>query len=94
MTAAAIDNIREQKTISLNLTARREERLREDHDRLQRENERRTAKGEPALKSIEELDKSDLPDVVLAQAAEIMADMVSGLRPNPPPVGRATARRS
>jgi carboxyl-terminal processing protease len=91
---AAIDNIREQKTISLNLNARREERVREDHDRLQRENERRTAKGEPALKSIEELDKSDLPDVVLAQAAEIMADMVSGLRPTPTPVGRATARRS
>jgi carboxyl-terminal processing protease len=91
---AAIDNIREQKTVTLNLNARREERVREDHERLQRENERRTAKGEPALKSIEELDKSDLPDVVLAQAAEIMADMVSGLRPNATPVGRATARRS
>src|SRR6202163_420684 len=80
---AAIDNIREQKTVSLNLNARREERVHEDHDRLQRENERRTAKGEPALKTIEELDKSDLPDVVLAQAAEIMADLVSGLRTNP-----------
>jgi carboxyl-terminal processing protease len=91
---AAIDNIREQKTVSLNLNARREERVHEDHDRLQRENERRTAKGEPALKSIEELDKADLPDVVLAQAAEIMADMVTGLRPSPAPVGRETARRS
>jgi carboxyl-terminal processing protease len=90
---AAIDNIREQHTISLNLNARREERVREDHERLQRENDRRVAKGEPALKSIEELDKADLPDVVLAQAAEIMADMVSGVRPTSAPVGRETARR-
>jgi carboxyl-terminal processing protease len=90
---AAIDNIREQHTISLNLNARREERVREDHERLQRENDRRVAKGEPALKSIEELDKADLPDVVLAQAAEIMADMVSGVRPTAAPVGRETARR-
>jgi carboxyl-terminal processing protease len=91
---AAIDTVREQKTVSLNLSARREERVHEDHERLQRENERRTAKGEAALKTIEELDKADLPDVVLAQAAQIMADMVSGVRPNPAPVGRETARRS
>jgi carboxyl-terminal processing protease len=91
---AAIDTIRDQHTVSLNLNTRREERVREDHDRLQRENERRSAKGQPAIKSIEELDKADLPDVVLAQAAEIMADMVTGVRPNPAPVGRETARRS
>jgi hypothetical protein len=67
--------------------------VREEHERLQRENDRRVAKGEAALKTIEELDKADLPDVVLVQAAEIMADMVSGVRATPAPVGRETARR-
>jgi len=93
---AAIDNIREQHTVSLNLNTRREERTHEDHDRLARENDRRAAKGQPPLKSVEELEKSDAPDVVLAQAAEIMADMVTGVRtipPAPPPAGRETARR-
>jgi carboxyl-terminal processing protease len=94
---AAIDNIREQHTVSLNLNARREERAHEDHDRLARENERRAAKSQPPLKSVEELEKSEAPDVVLTQAAEIMADMVTGVRAVPvvpPPPGRETARRS
>jgi carboxyl-terminal processing protease len=93
---AAIDTIREQKTVSLNLSARREERVHEDRDRLERENERRSAKGQPPIKNVEELDKADTPDVVLTQAAEIMADMVTGVRsvPLPPaPSGRETARR-
>jgi len=48
------------------------------------------------LKSVEELEKAEEPDVVLAQAAEIMADMVTGVRTvpaAPPPTGRETARR-
>ena len=67
-----------------------------DVQRLARENERRAAKGQAALKNVEELEKSDAPDVVLAQAAEIMADMVTGVRtlpPAAPPPGRETARR-
>jgi carboxyl-terminal processing protease len=94
---AAIDTIREQKTVSLNLNSRREERVHEDRDRLERENERRAAKGQPPIKNVEELDKADTPDVVLTQAAEIMADMVTGVRtvPTPAPApGRETARRS
>jgi carboxyl-terminal processing protease len=92
---AAIDNIRDQKTVSLNLNARREERTREDKERLTRENERRAAKGQPAISNIEELEKSDAPDVVLSQATEIMADMVSGVRtvPAAPPPASQTARR-
>jgi len=93
---AAIDTIREQHTVSLNLNARREERTQEDHERLARENERRAAKGQAALKNVVELEKCDAPDVVLAQAAEIMADMVTGVRtlpPAAPPPGRETARR-
>jgi carboxyl-terminal processing protease len=82
-TIAAIDTLREQKTISLNLSARKEERAQQDAQRLTRENNRRSSKGQVAFKTVEELekDKSDAPDVVLAQAAEIMGDMVSGIRP-------------
>jgi carboxyl-terminal processing protease len=82
-TIAAIDTLREQKTISLNLNARKEERAQQDAQRLTRENNRRSSKGQVAFKTVEELekDKSDAPDVVLAQAAEIMGDMVSGIRP-------------
>jgi carboxyl-terminal processing protease len=89
---AAIDTIRGEKTVSLNLKVRKDERGREDKERLDRENSRRAAKNLPALKTIEELDKADkdskddTPDqVVLTQAAEIMADMVSGARPSPVP---------
>jgi carboxyl-terminal processing protease len=82
-TIASIDQQRELKTISLNLNTRKEERAQQDAQRLARENSRRAAKGQPALKTTEELEKEkpeDL-DIVLAQAAEIMGDMVTGVRP-------------
>jgi hypothetical protein len=80
--------------VSLNLKARREERARIDKERLERENIRRAAKNEPPFQSIEELDKSiskdskdktkdEAADVLLEQAAQIMADMVIGARPAP-----------
>ena len=77
---AAIDSVREQHNVSLNLKTRKEERARIDKERLDRENSRRAAKGQPPLKSIEELEKSkdDAADVVLDQATQVMADMVSG----------------
>jgi carboxyl-terminal processing protease len=54
---AAIDTQREQKTISLNLAARREERTQLDAQRLTRENSRRAAKGQPLFKTVEEIEK-------------------------------------
>jgi carboxyl-terminal processing protease len=82
---AAIDTLRGQHSVSLNLKVRREERTREDKERLDRENSRRLAKNLPPLKSIADLDKSkdDEPDVVLEQAAEIMTDVVAGGRAAP-----------
>jgi carboxyl-terminal processing protease len=82
---AAIDTLREQHSVSLNLKVRREERAREDRERLERENSRRSAKNLPQLKSIAELDKAkeDQPDVMLDQAAQIMADIVIGAHPAP-----------
>jgi carboxyl-terminal processing protease len=90
---AAIDNVREQHSVSLNLKARREERTRQEKERLDRENSRRAAKNLPPFKSVEEIDKdkAELPDVVLTQAAEIMADMVTGARSTP--ASQKTARR-
>jgi len=91
---AAIDTVREEKSISLNLKARRDERTKMDKERLDRENARRAAKNLPAYKTVEELDKvkDDSPDIVLTQSAEIMGDIVTGTRPQPPP--QKTARRS
>jgi carboxyl-terminal processing protease len=79
---AALDSARDQKSVSLNLKVRREERTRIDKERLERENSRRAAKNLPAYKNVEELDKAkDTTDVVLDQASQVMADVVSGGRP-------------
>jgi len=90
---AAIDTVREEKTLSLNLKIRKDERTKQDKERLDRENARRVAKNEPPYKTVEELDKAkdDSPDIVLTQSAEIMADIVTGGRPQTPP--QKTARR-
>ena len=55
-------------------------------ERLERENNRRAAKSLPPLKSVEELEKTkdEAADVVLEQAAQVMADMVTGARPQTP----------
>ncbi len=82
---AAIDTLRGQHSVSLSLKVRREQRAREDKERLDRENARRVAKNLPPLKSVEELDKAkdDEPDVMLEQATQIMADMVADAHPQP-----------
>ena len=82
---AAIDTLRAEKSVSLNLKVRREERAREDKERLERENSRRIAKNLPPLKTVAELDKAkdELPDVTLDQAAQIMTDVVTGVRSVP-----------
>jgi carboxyl-terminal processing protease len=79
---AALDSLRKQKSVSLNLKNRREERARQEKERLDRENARRSAKGEAPLKAIGDQDATtNGPDIVLEQAAEVMGDIVSGARP-------------
>jgi carboxyl-terminal processing protease len=78
---AANDAVRKQTSLSLNLQQRKTERERMDKDRLARENSRRAALGLPALKTSEELADTKVPDTVLDQAAEVMTDMVTGVRP-------------
>ncbi|MBC8028433.1 MAG: carboxy terminal-processing peptidase [Steroidobacteraceae bacterium] len=78
---AAAETMRKQTSLSLNLQQRKTERERLEKERLARENTRRAAQNLPALKTSEELAEAKFPDTVLDQAAEVMSDMVSGVRP-------------
>jgi carboxyl-terminal processing protease len=73
---AAVEKLRGQKTLSLNLETRKAERAALEAQRLARENERRTARQQPALTAISELDSAELPDVILDQAVQVAGDMV------------------
>ncbi len=90
---AAIDNLRQKRSVSLNLETRREERKRQDAERLERENARRAAKGLPPLKTIEELEATEAPDITLAQATRVMADILMASRSGAPE-RRTVKRRS
>ena len=74
----AIEAMRARHTVSLNLTERREERSRDDKTLLALDNKRRAAIGLPPLTSAEQIDKGKdkIPDVILDQATDIMADMI------------------
>ena len=79
---AAIDQQRQQKTVSLNLEERRAERTRLEAARLARENARRAAHSLPPMAAVGDIDQAKLPDVLLDQSAEVMADI---LQPAAPP---------
>ena len=70
----ALERLRAQHDISLNLDQRRAERDALEAERLARENARRAAHGLPALNSIEALDAADEPDTVLDEAIQIATD--------------------
>jgi carboxyl-terminal processing protease len=74
----AFEQIRSQKTISLNLAQRIAEREATDTNRLERENARRQARGLQPLASLEELDLAEQSEqILLHQAADIVAEMVA-----------------
>jgi len=74
---SSLDAARQEKTLSLNLKKRQAERTAQDQARLIQENARRQADGLAPAKSVEDIVVSDEPDVILAQAADIMADGVA-----------------
>ena len=76
-----LETARQQKAVSLNLKSRREERSRIESERLARENARRVSQQKAPLKSVEDIEADETRDVVLDQAAEVMADMVRGAGP-------------
>ncbi len=71
----AFEKLRQSKTVSLNLVARKAERERLDAERLDRVNVRRAAHQQPALKSLEDLKPDDEPDANLEETAQIVADL-------------------
>jgi carboxyl-terminal processing protease len=61
------------------LKTRIAEREQLEKERMARENERRTARGLQPLKSLTDLNGAEPPDAVLAETAEIAADL-SGIK--------------
>src|SRR5262245_40585664 len=72
----ALQQLRNQRDVSLNLVKRRAERDAIDADRLKRENARRAARGLAPLANVAALDDAEAPDAVLEEAVEIAADAV------------------
>ncbi|MEM8548184.1 MAG: carboxy terminal-processing peptidase, partial [Pseudomonadota bacterium] len=82
---AAVRANRERDTVSLNLDTRRAEREEFRTARLDRENLRREAIGLEPLGDASELEDAETPDIVLNEAADVVADMAvfNGLAPAP-----------
>jgi len=78
----ASKEIRDQKTVSLNVDTRRTKREQQLADALKRENERRTALHLELIESLDDIDDEDVPDVQLDQAAKIVTDMATLLEIN------------
>ncbi len=98
---AALNKVRAEKTITLNLKQRQEERAQLDKERLDLANQRLLAEGQPAVKTVEELDKNTPADfeanLLLGEATQVMADILMGDTPNQhlpaaPPVQQTVKR--
>jgi carboxyl-terminal processing protease len=72
----ALDDLRSQRAVNLNLQARKEERENRRLEQLARENQRRVARGLEPVESLDEIDEEEQPDVLLDQAAEIITDLI------------------
>jgi carboxyl-terminal processing protease len=88
----ASKEIREQKTVSLNIETRRATREQQLSQALDRENERRVALQLEPLESLDDIEDDDVPDVQLDQAAKIVADMATMLEVNAPHAQTAQVR--
>jgi len=73
---AAIEELRSQKSVPLNLEARKIERQTRKEERLRRENERRQALGLDPVESIDDIAVEEQPDILLDQATQIVLDLV------------------
>jgi carboxyl-terminal processing protease len=74
---ATLDVARKEKTLSVNLKERQQERTTQDQARLAQENARRSVDGLSPIKSVDDIKGTDEPDVILAQASSIMTDLVA-----------------
>jgi carboxyl-terminal processing protease len=73
--AAVFSDLRQKKSASLQIAARKAEREQQDSDRLARINTRRLAHGQTPLKSLEELKAEDQPDANLQESGQIVGDL-------------------
>lgn len=69
--------LRKERSVSLNLAERQEQRSQQEQRRLAHENARRVRGGEAPLKSLEELKSDEIPDVVLTLATRIAASQAA-----------------
>ena len=72
---AALDAMRSQKTLSLNLKTREAERKRLESERLERENTWRAAHDVKPVKSLEEVKDDAAAGILLDEASQIAADL-------------------
>ena len=75
----SFERVRTQKKVSLNLKTRIAEREQLERERLERENARRSARGLQPIAKMADLNGAEPPDAVLAETAEIAADL-SGIK--------------
>jgi carboxyl-terminal processing protease len=73
---AALEAMRSQKSLSLNLKTREAERKRIDDQRLERENAWRAAHDVKPVKSLEEIKDDATAGILLDEASQIAADLV------------------
>jgi carboxyl-terminal processing protease len=89
----SLEQTRKDHSLSLNLAERQRERTTQEQQALTRENARRAADGMPALKALSDAAADDQPDVVLAEASRIAAELAL-TTVNTPVTTTATARSS
>jgi carboxyl-terminal processing protease len=73
---AALDAMRSQKTLSLNIKTREAERKRNEDQRLERENAWRAAHDVKPVASLEEIKDDATAGILLDEASQIAADLV------------------
>ncbi len=73
----ALDSVRNQKSLSLNLKTRETERKQLDASRLERENALRAAHGQPPFKSLEEIKDDPAAGIILDEATQIAGDFAA-----------------
>ncbi len=87
----ALDSVRNQKSLSLNLKTREAERKQLDAARLERENALRAAHGQPPYKSLEEIKDDPAAGIILDEATQIAGDFAAA---SVHKVGPTQARRT
>jgi carboxyl-terminal processing protease len=85
----ALEEVRAQKELSLNLETRRSEREARRQNQLDRENERRAALGLEPAADLKEVESEEREDVLKTQAGEVLLDLVN-LADRPSMVSQAT----